>query len=62
MKKFIALICACLLLVGCGNNKEYPYNLLTIGWTGIINSIPPMLSISVRKERFSYDIIKNLKE
>ena len=50
------------VLVGCGNNKEYPYNLLTIGWTGIINSVPPMLSISVRKERFSYDIIKNLKD
>jgi flavin reductase (DIM6/NTAB) family NADH-FMN oxidoreductase RutF len=50
------------VLVGCGNNKEYNYNLLTIGWTGIINSVPPMLSISVRKERFSYDIIKNLKD
>ena len=50
------------VLVGCGDNKEYPYNLLTIGWTGIINSVPPMLSISVRTERFSYDIIKNLKD
>jgi flavin reductase (DIM6/NTAB) family NADH-FMN oxidoreductase RutF len=34
------------------------YNVLTIGWTGIINTHPPMTYISVRPSRYSYDIIK----
>jgi flavin reductase (DIM6/NTAB) family NADH-FMN oxidoreductase RutF len=34
------------------------YNVLTIGWTGIINTHPPMTYISVRPTRYSYDIIK----
>lgn len=34
-------------------------NVLTIAWTGIINSNPPKTYISVRPTRFSYDMIKN---
>lgn len=37
-------------------------NVLTIGWTGIVCSKPPMTYISVRPERFSYNIIKNSGE
>ena len=37
-------------------------NIITIAWTGTINSDPAMLSISVRKERFSYDMLMNSKE
>ena len=37
-------------------------NLITIAWTGNVCSDPPMLSISVRPERYSYDIIKTTKE
>ncbi len=37
-------------------------NILTVAWTGIINSDPPMTYISVRKERFSHDIIAKSKE
>lgn len=33
-------------------------NVLTIGWTGILNTIPPKTYISVRPERFSYKLIK----
>ena len=33
-------------------------NIITIAWTGIINSDPPKTYISVRPSRFSYDIIK----
>ena len=29
-------------------------NLITIGWAGIINSNPPMISVSIRPERHSY--------
>ena len=37
-------------------------NVLTVAWTGIINSQPPKTYISVRPERFSYDIIRESGE
>ena len=37
-------------------------NILTIAWTGTICSDPPMVSISVRPERYSYDILKETGE
>lgn len=37
-------------------------NIITIGWTGIINSNPPMTYISVRKERHSHRILTEEKE
>jgi flavin reductase (DIM6/NTAB) family NADH-FMN oxidoreductase RutF len=37
-------------------------NIITISWIGIVCSEPPMLSISVRKSRFSHDIIKSTGE
>lgn len=40
----------------------YKPNIITISWIGIICSKPPMLSISVTPERFSYDIIKKAGE
>lgn len=46
-------------LVSCGEEKA---NIITIAWTGIINSDPPKTYISVRPERFSYDILKNSGE
>ena len=42
-------------------DKEFD-NIITCAWAGTINSDPAMLSISVRKERFSYDMITNSKE
>ena len=33
-------------------------NILTVAWTGIINTIPPKTYISVRPQRYSYNIIK----
>lgn len=47
-------------LVTCGT-MEKP-NVLTIGWTGICCTRPPMTYISVRPERFSHDIIKESGE
>ena len=49
------------VMVSCGRKGEKP-NILTIAWTGIINSDPPMTYISVRKERYSYDIIRETGE
>ena len=48
------------VLVSCGS-MEHP-NAITIAWCGIINSHPPKTYISVRPERYSYDIIKNSGE
>lgn len=47
-------------LVTCGT-MENP-NVLTIGWTGICCTRPPMTYISVRPERFSHDIIEKSGE
>lgn len=47
-------------LVTCGT-IEKP-NVLTVGWTGIVCTRPPMTYISVRPERFSHDIIMNSGE
>jgi flavin reductase (DIM6/NTAB) family NADH-FMN oxidoreductase RutF len=49
------------VMVSCGHTPE-EYNILTISWTGTINSDPPMCSISVRPERHSYEIIKRTGE
>ena len=43
-------------LVTCGTMEKS--NIITIGWTGIVNTHPPMTYISVRPERYSHDIIK----
>lgn len=47
-------------LVTCGT-LEHP-NILTIAWTGIINSSPAMTYISVRPERFSHHLIEESGE
>ncbi len=47
-------------LVTCGT-IDSP-NVLTIGWTGIVCTRPPMTYISVRPERYSHDIIKSSGE
>lgn len=49
------------VMVSCGRPGETP-NIITVAWAGNICSSPAMLSISVRKERFSYDIIKETGE
>ncbi|MDD5455659.1 MAG: flavin reductase family protein [Candidatus Margulisbacteria bacterium] len=48
-------------IISCGILPR-EYNILTISWIGTICSEPPMLSISVRPVRYSYDIIKKNKE
>ncbi|MGG7177001.1 flavin reductase family protein [Clostridium paraputrificum] len=39
-------------------NKEGKENVFTVAWTGTVCTKPPMLSISVRPERLSYEYIK----
>ena len=37
-------------------------NIITVAWAGTVCTNPPMLSISVRPERFSYNMIKETGE
>lgn len=48
------------VMVSCGNMENS--NIITVAWTGIVNTEKPMCYISVRKERYSHNIIKNTKE
>ena len=49
------------VLVSCGT-PDGRYNLMTAAWTGTVCSDPPMLYVSIRKERFSHRIIKETGE
>ena len=49
------------VMISCGNIESIP-NIITIAWAGTVCSSPAMVSISIRKERYSYDIIKSSKE
>ena len=48
------------VMVSCGTMEKS--NIITVAWTGIINSEKPMCYISVRKERYSHNIIEKSKE
>ena len=48
------------VLVSCGNMKNA--NITTVAWTGIINSEPPLVYVSLRPTRYSYNIIKETGE
>ena len=49
------------VMITC-RNKEGKDNVFTVAWTGTICTKPPMLSISVRPERLSYEYIKETME
>lgn len=49
------------VMVSCMRPGEKP-NIITVAWAGTVCSDPPMVSISVRKERYSYGIIKETGE
>lgn len=48
------------VLVTCGDMEHS--NIMTVAWTGILNTNPAMCYISVRPERYSYQLIKEKKE
>lgn len=49
------------VLVSCGNIDTFS-NIITIAWAGTVCTNPPMVSISVRPERYSYSLIKESGE
>ena len=48
------------VMVSCGTMEKS--NIITIAWTGIINTNPAIVYISVRPNRFSYELIKKQGE
>ncbi len=48
------------VMVSCGNMEKS--NIITVAWTGIINTNPPKVYISVRPTRYSYKLIKESRE
>ncbi len=48
------------VMVSCGSGESA--NIITIAWTGVINTHPPRVSISVRPTRHSYGLIKESGE
>ena len=49
------------VMVTCGDINKV-YNIITVSWTGIICTDPAICYISIRPERYSYDLIKKKKE
>lgn len=49
------------VMVSCQREGEKP-NIITVAWCGTICTSPAMLYISVRPERYSYNIIKDTEE
>lgn len=44
------------------SDKEGRDNIITVAWTGTVCTNPPMVSISVRPERYSYKMLKDTGE
>lgn len=49
------------VMVSCARPGERP-NIITVAWTGTVCSAPAMVSISVKPERYSYEIIRETGE
>ena len=49
------------VMVSCQRKEEKP-NIITVAWVGTVCSDPVMVSVSVRPQRYSYDIIRETGE
>lgn len=49
------------VMVSCKRPGEKP-NIITVAWSGTVCTNPAMVSISIRKERYSYAIIRDTGE
>lgn len=48
------------VMISCGDMEHS--NIITVAWTGTICTDPAMTYISIRPERYSYEIIKSTKQ
>jgi flavin reductase (DIM6/NTAB) family NADH-FMN oxidoreductase RutF len=49
-------------MISCGSEEDGSSNIITVAWTGILNTIPPKTYISVRPSRHSYKLIRERGE
>ena len=49
------------VMVSSGS-KEGKANIMTVAWAGTVNSEPPMVSVSIRKNRYSHKLISETGE
>ena len=46
------------VLVSCAEKgRPENRNMVTLAWAGTVNSEPPMVSVSIRKERYSHGLV-----
>jgi flavin reductase (DIM6/NTAB) family NADH-FMN oxidoreductase RutF len=50
-----------IMLITCVDESGKP-NIITLAWVGIVNSEPPMVSISIRPSRYSHGLVKASQE
>ena len=48
------------VMVSCGDMEKS--NIITVAWTGILNTDPAMVYVSIRPSRYSYNMIKESGE
>ena len=48
------------VLVGTGDGRLHPWNVLTVAWAGTLASDPPVVGIGVRRSRFSFGQLEKL--
>lgn len=58
----LAPVPAVMVSCKCDNINNGKPNIITVAWTGTLCSDPPKTYVSIRPERFSYDIIKESGE
>ena len=49
-------------MVTCGNDADGTANIITVAWTGIINTVPPKTYVSIRPSCHSYALIRESGE
>lgn len=49
------------IMLSCAEEGKAP-NIITLAWAGTVCSEPPMLSVSIRKDRFSHGIVSRSGE
>ncbi len=50
------------VMISCAGKDQAKPNIMTAAWAGTINSEPPMLSVSIRKSRYSHKLITETGE
>ena len=50
------------MVSSAGKDPESRPNIMTVAWAGTVNSEPPMVSVSIRKSRYSHKLISETGE